>query len=105
MGSFGFVGFIRVRPGCYRVHSDSLGSFGHAIGVDEFIRVRSGSCVSLGYIGFISLRVVMFMKVGWVHSGAPRGALRCSLGVVGFNRVNSEAPWRSSGSLGFIRAP
>ena len=45
--SFGFIGSIQARPGRYRVHSGSLGSFGGSIGIVLIIRVR------------------------WVHSGAP----------------------------------
>ena len=40
-GSFGFVGYIRPRPGGRRIHSGSLGSFVRALGVVGFILIHS----------------------------------------------------------------
>ena len=89
-GSFGVVGFIHLRPGCRRVHSGSLGSFGCAPVVVCFIRGRE------------------------VHSGAPGcrrvhfvslGSFWCALGVVRFisgRSVHFGAFWGSLGSLGVV---
>ena len=95
-GSFGFVGFIRSRPGGRRAHSVSLGSFKRALGVVRYIRVHSGSFERVvGVVGFIRVR--------WVHSGAPLGSsgLFELIGHIGVcpdgRRVNLGAPW---GSLG-----
>ena len=57
MGSFAFVLFIQVRPGDRRVPSGSFGSFGSALSVVVFIRVRLVHCstpwVLLGSFGFV----------------------------------------------------
>ena len=57
LGSFGFIEFFRARPGGRRPHAGSLGSFEGALGVVGFIRALPG--------------VVVFIRVRWVHSGAP----------------------------------
>ena len=79
--ALGVVGFIQARPGGRRVHSGSLGLF------------------------WRTLVIVVFIRVGSVHSCAPRGSSD-SLGFVGFirarievvrlipvRRAHSGAPW------------
>ena len=86
--SFGFVEFIRTRPGSSRVHLCSLGSFGRgpAKGVLGFIRVRwVWSLVSFDVL--------------WVHSGATWGSSG-SFRFVGFIRARPGGRCVRSGSLG-----
>ena len=87
-GSFGFVEFIRTRPGSSRVYLCSLGSFGRgpAKGVLWFIRVRwVWSLVSFDVL--------------WVHSGATWGSSG-SFRFVGFIRARPGGRCVRSGSLG-----
>ena len=66
LGTFGVVGFIRVRPGCW-VHSGSLGSLGCA---PECRWVHFGvpwcSLVSFWLVGFVRMRP----GGRWVYSGS-----------------------------------
>ena len=41
--ALGAVGFIPAGPGCHRVHSCSLGSYGRALGVIRVLWEHSGS--------------------------------------------------------------
>ena len=66
-GSFGFVVFVRVRPGGHWVHSCLLGSFWCVLGVFGFSTVRwhiSGA-------PYGSLGSFWFIRVRWILSGLP----------------------------------
>ena len=88
MCAFGVVVFIRGRW----VYSVSLGSFMYALEFVGFIGgnlfAPCGSLSSLGVVGFIRLVVIGFIRLCWVHLGAP-----CSVGVV----------WIIKVVVGFIR--
>ena len=77
-GSCNFVGFILVLPGRGRIHSALLGSFGCALVVVGFIRVRwvnscaGGSSGSFGIVWFIlerpgsrTIQGVVVLVTGW----------------------------------------
>ena len=100
LGSFGVVGFIRVRHrgrGFIWGHwfhsgapSGSLGSFW----VARFIRVRPG--IVVGFIRVHLCAAVGFIRVLWVHSGA-RWGLFGSFQVI---RGRPCGRWVHSGSFG-----
>ena len=119
------VGFTRARPSRRWVHSESLRSFGPALGVVVLVRVPwVHSLVPLrssGSFGFIwarrgnrsvhsyALRVVVcFIGVCWIHSGSPWWSsslfrfvrsFERALGVVWVRYVYSSASWGSLGSF------
>ena len=121
-GSFGsfvcalvVVGFIRARL----VHSGApwvlLGSFEFDLAAPwGVIRVRlvlsGASCWSFGEFG-CAMRVVVFVRVRWVHSCVPWwslvGSFMCALGVVGCIRLSIRVRpgclWVHSGSFGAIQ--
>ena len=105
LGAFGFIPvrwFIRVLNGGRWVYLRSFSSFARTPGVVGFIRVR-----------LMNSQVVMgFIRVQYIHYGAPRG----SLGSVGFVWFIWARPWarrvlscsfvslgRAVGLVGFIR--
>ena len=113
------VRFIRVRPACLLVHSCSLGSYGCAMGVVGFIRVRSGTPWGwsglLGFVGFIRARRRIHRWVRWVQSGAlgSFGQVQVVIGLIpvrwihlgagpGGRMVHSHALLGSSVSFGFV---
>ena len=84
LGSFRYVCFLWVRPGCLRVRLDAplrlLGSFGFVLFVRGAPWVR------------------------WVGSGSS-GSSECALGVTGFVRVRLDRscpPWWCLGSFSFV---
>ena len=99
-GSFGFVVFIRARPGGGWVHSGSIG----------FNRVRPG-CQWVHSGSFVcALGVIQVRSVNSGVLGGSLGTFGCAVGVVGFVQVrlvHSCAPWGLLSSfgcaLGFIR--
>ena len=99
LGSYGFVGFTRARPGGSWVHLGWFGSLARALVVIGFI---TGRLVHLRapWFWFGSSGVVQFtharLGVREIHAGP----LACALGVVGFMRVHSRAP---CGLLGLSR--
>ena len=92
LGSFGVVGFTQVRPRCRRVHSESLGSLGCALGI---ARVHSWS---FGLCG-CAMGVVVFSRGLWVVR--PRWSWG-SFGFVRFARVRPAGQQVHSGSLGSL---
>ena len=85
-GSFGVVGFTRMRPGGRRDHSVSFGSLWCALVVVVFIQggwvhahASFRSSGSFGVFGFTGIRPVSRR----VHSGS-FSSLGCALGTLGF---------------------
>ena len=98
LGFFGFVVFIRVRPGDRLVHSDA---FRCALGSIWVRSVNSG--VPWGSFGLFAFVGIIQDRPGgrWVHAGS----LGCALGVVGFIQVrwtHSGAPCVSMGAFRFV---
>ena len=111
-GSFGRpLGVVGFRYACFWAHSraawgssgsfGSLGSFGQVQGY-----VAGTPWVLLGSFRRV-LGVIGFIRVRWVHTGAPLG----SFGFYGSIRARRDgrwvhlgAPWWSSGSFWFFRA-
>ena len=106
-----------MRPGGRRVYSDSLDSFGRALGVVGFIRIRGyvrtrpvGCQFHLGSLSSFerALVVVWFIRGRTAGRRVNSGSLcwfRYSLGVVGYIRVGwglSGVPRESLGSFGFV---
>ena len=107
LGSFG------VRPGCSKVHSGSVGSFGCVLGIVGFVWCHSGAPFGLsGSLGY-AIGVVVLIRHRWVHSGALWGRWFHSRSLGSFVYA---LPWGSSvlfgamglfgctlGLIGFIR--
>ena len=120
LGSFGVVGFTRVRPGGlrfirgHRVHWGALLGLSGSSGVARVIGVRAGGCQVHPCSLWCALGVVGFISGSWFRLGAPCESLgsSCVAGYIGVRPGDRQVPSWSLGSFsnalgfyGFIRGP